>query len=871
MKHAVIVLIAIYFQHFKMVTTTSFTTIIFMIVINFLLVHAKNDYHNCYIKHCSVSNNSLCWSRDAEYFNLYTKTCKILYFKHEVYELRGEYRINDHNNFTVIGNGATIICYNYKSLLLFSNINILQVSNITLTNCNITIASFSISELSSFLLCNVTYVEFSNIMFNRHVVFVVNFERVSLLNVDCKNSISMSNNDIVSTHTSSLILCSINTQNDVNIFNFTTNMLALLNNEASFKSSWSVEITNQGYQDSSVVSDGTQNKELLRARSRKNKLTVLSSMCYCGDSHNICSINITIDQNIYPSQNLVLPLKSALQHKEVIYVASKGSQNNATNCKIPSILSEVNFIYENCTELTYTIISYSPGWCLLYLRTLTDDTLYTYNITLKSCPVGLVLHDGLCVCNPKLEANNIQCDVNAGMFITPPLSWIAKVGNTSDMMYSLLCYRDYCSKAFSTVNLSEPQQQCLTNRDGILCGKCAKGYSAVFATSSCRKCSNIWLLLIPACAVAGVLLMLFLFKLNLTVVDGDIHGFLLYANMLSVYSVVIFPPQHHSMYLPIMMSNLDLGVEVCFYDGMTDYAKLWLQFIFPIYVILLVVGLSYASRYFTSIEKLTRKRVIPVIATLHWLICNKMLLTVTEGLSYRKVSHLNSDTKQFYWAVDTSIPFMGPEYMVQLVFCSMIVLLILLPTTILLLVPKYFLRYKLVHKFLKPFLDAYLAPFRDDCYYFMGIELIMRVFVYVLHSEKPDYTTGIMIAIVLIYFVYLSYFQPFKSSINGLLYSVYWCILGCVATLILCFFPKMPKSYIITFDILVYFGFLLFLGIVVAHFCKYILHKDLSCNIIEKCKLFIMTPVLNPVQDPEAVATSYEKFQDELLAIDPEF
>jgi len=121
-----------------------------------------------------------------------------------------------------------------------------------------------------------------------------------------------------------------------------------------------------------------------------------------------------------------------------------------------------------------------------------------------------------------------------------------------------------------------------------------------------------------------------------------------------------------------------------------------------------------------------------------------MLLTAAKGLSYRKVSHLNSDNKEFYWAVDTSIPFMAPEYIVQLVFCSLIVLLILLPTTILLLVPKYFLRYKLVHKYLKPFLDEYLAPFRDDCYYFMGIELIMRVFMYVLHSEKPTYTAGIM-------------------------------------------------------------------------------------------------------------------------------
>jgi len=100
-----------------------------------------------------------------------------------------------------------------------------------------------------------------------------------------------------------------------------------------------------------------------------------------------------------------------------------------------------------------------------------------------------------------------------------------------------------------------------------------------------HQIANTWLLLIPACAGAGILLGLVLFILNLTVVDGDVYGFILYVNTLSVYSVMIFPPQHRIMYLPIFMANLDLGIEVCFYDGMTNYATIWLQFIFPIYVI----------------------------------------------------------------------------------------------------------------------------------------------------------------------------------------------------------------------------------------------------------------------------------------------
>ena len=29
-----------------------------------------------------------------------------------------------------------------------------------------------------------------------------------------------------------------------------------------------------------------------------------------------------------------------------------------------------------------------------------------------------------------------------------------------------------------------------------------------------------------------------------------------------------------------------MGIEICFYDGMDDYAKMWLQLLFPLYLIL---------------------------------------------------------------------------------------------------------------------------------------------------------------------------------------------------------------------------------------------------------------------------------------------
>jgi len=51
-------------------------------------------------------------------------------------KIRSKCKISDYNDFTIVGNGATVveICHNSKSMLGFANISILQVSNITLVN-----------------------------------------------------------------------------------------------------------------------------------------------------------------------------------------------------------------------------------------------------------------------------------------------------------------------------------------------------------------------------------------------------------------------------------------------------------------------------------------------------------------------------------------------------------------------------------------------------------------------------------------------------------------------------------------------------------------------------------------------------------------
>ena len=50
----------------------------------------------------------------------------------------------------------------------------------------------------------------------------------------------------------------------------------------------------------------------------------------------------------------------------------------------------------------------------------------------------------------------------------------------------------------------------------------------ILNSRDCQHCYNIYLLLIMPIAIAGLVLVLLLFVLNLTVTDGTINGFILY-------------------------------------------------------------------------------------------------------------------------------------------------------------------------------------------------------------------------------------------------------------------------------------------------------------------------------------------------------
>ena len=310
--------------------------------------------------------------------------------------------------------------------------------------------------------------------------------------------------------------------------------------------------------------------------------------------------------------------------------------------------------------------------------------------------------------------------------------------------------------------------QCQYERSGTLCGHCQDGLSTVFGSSHCKQCSSLYLFIVAPIAIAGVLIVVALFVFNITVNSGSFNTYIFYVNMISInYSS--FCPNSHSINCTLFsLFNLDLGIETCFYNGMDDYSKIWLQLTFPFYLIIIAIVLIISSRHSAKVQRLTAHRSIQVLATLFLLSYTKILLTVCQVLfAFSSIMELPSQHTRIVWSVDASVEIFGIKFCV-LFFICLIIFLILLMFNIALLFPRTVLRIKIVNKF-KPFFDAYFGPYKDTFSFWTGLQLFARAIFYGLTSQLTqdlDTTSGIILLIILL--CLQGILQPFKSYFKNI-------------------------------------------------------------------------------------------------------
>ena len=497
-------------------------------------------------------------------------------------------------------------------------------------------------------------------------------------------------------------------------------------------------------------------------------------LCYCSE---VNSINCYKDQlgPIHPGQTLNIMLAFTYSNFIELIIDVHDIKLPSTACKISSLQETKQIVAQTCTMVKFTILQINSHykWCELIFKTY-DTTLFmndAFYIKFHPCPVGFSKINGRCQCDTIFQSNFLSiddCDINDQTILRPANSWISATTNNETFTYlvSLDCPFDYCLPYPIRLKLSlTADLQCQFRRHNLLCGQCSDGLSTVFGSSNCQKCSSVNIFIIVPIAILGLLLVVFLFFLNLTVADGTINAFILYVNILSINSTVFFHSNDtasKAAYIFISVSNLDMGIQTCFYDGMDDYAKMWLQLLFPLYLIFIAAILIMASRYSSKVQRLTARRALPVLATLFLLSYTKILRTVSSVLfSYSKIIHLPSHRTILVWSVDANVNMFEFRFITLFIVC-LIIFILLIPFNVTLLFTRTLSRFKIVNYF-KPLLDVYQGPFKLKFYYWTGLHLVIKAVFFGL--SVLDEKVNLLIGNMMLFAVegIIGYTRPYNS------------------------------------------------------------------------------------------------------------
>ena len=245
-----------------------------------------------------------------------------------------------------------------------------------------------------------------------------------------------------------------------------------------------------------------------------------------------------------------------------------------------------------------------------------QDWGVSIGVDILECPIGFTEIKGQCQCEEFLDTSNVQCNLSATPFnfMRSGKGWFGYINNTQCITGTTNCHFHYCNQSNVSFDIIAPDRQCVANRTGLLCGQCQSHLSIMLGYSQCGTCSNWYLFLLPVFALAGIVLVAVLMFLNLSVSVGNINGLLFYANVVKLNEAFFFPNGR----VPVVSQfiswlNLDLGIEVCLFDGLDGYWNTWLQFVFPAHLFLLMGGIIVGCRYSVWFCRLCGSRAVPTL------------------------------------------------------------------------------------------------------------------------------------------------------------------------------------------------------------------------------------------------------------------
>ncbi len=589
----------------------------------------------------------------------------------------------------------------------------------------------------------------------------------------------------------------------------------------------------------------------------------------CKNSVTNCSIT-EFWTEIFPGQTVDLEVVAVGQrYGTTISFIVASTDEKGESVANPEVIPEAEYfqnVQRTCTPVHYTIMS-PKNEERLHLRPFQRNKLnieqdlleqhpfhanlfkdFSIKATLMKCPLGFAFSHTIynCVCLKSLELRGLSCNTKSFEVVRSEQKWVTAVFNHTmpdeypGVIIHDQCPYNYCRKDADSlsIRLELYEEQCANNRSGILCGECQLNLSQILGSSHCRKCSNLMLLaIVPITIALGPLLIAFLMILNLTVSVGTINGLIFYANVIRAQHTMFFVPEISNSFLDkfIAWLNLDLGIESCLYDGLDAFTKTWLQFLFPIYIWILVIVIIISSHYSTRVSKISGNNAVQVLATLFLLSYTKLLRVVITIFSSTVIVYPDNFTK-WVWLYDGNVEFLRGKHLVLFIL-TLVFLLLSVPYTLSLVTIQWLFRvsdYRVfcwVQKF-KPLFDAYTGPYKTNHRYWTGFLLVIRLVVLIGFSLNRANNPAVNLFIISIISFALMLFLcatrwVYKSVINNCLEITFALNLGILSTSIL-FDTANNKRSLVMIQLSTGLAFALFALITLYHAQEQFLHSRIG-------------------------------------------
>ena len=460
---------------------------------------------------------------------------------------------------------------------------------------------------------------------------------------------------------------------------------------------------------------------------------------------------------------------------------------STTNYKRDKLLGNVLYLKQgqtlvplsgtNCTQIHYNVLSKLDEFKYgrLNIATPGSPPSWSAELYVHPCPMGFMLKRDECVCDSFIAdmSPSTKCNITTTTISIYSGQWLGHIssGNKSKLGFASICPPGNCKTDTLLFNVTDPFSICESSKMGILCSQCQHNMSIVFGSTECRPCSDLWLITIVGYALFGLLLVAIMLALPLTISEGPLAGIIIAMNITSVSTIDYLDSNNWFMYTArvfVSLMNLNLGFPMCLYNGMTPIVKTAIQFVYPAYLWVLVIGFIIFSHYSTRISNRTASYSVQVLASLIHLSFSKVLITCIDIIAYVPV-HTSQEGTVVVWYGDGNVEYLSsPQHIVLFTVAVMSLLLYIVPYILFVTFGRYCMRWRCVNKYLRPFLEAFQGPYKQGQGYWYGVRMIVVVYVYLMWAVFRGYNFNLMLFMqltpVIILCIIQASLKPFRSS-----------------------------------------------------------------------------------------------------------